>query len=98
MDNKQAKEFVKIIVEAYPNFEPTPGRVKIWAEMMDNITFKLAMKRLKAHISTSKFPPSIAEILNPEEANKKRRPQEDEVTSPAGILAGCYTIYQPPEH
>ena len=66
MDNKEAREFIKNIADAYPNFEPTPSRVKMWAEYMEGVPFDRAMKQLKKHISNSKSPPTISEILESE--------------------------------
>lgn len=66
MNNVESGKFIKLIVEAYQNFQPTPGRVKLWAEMLTDIDFETAIKRLRAHIKTNRFVPTIAEILNPD--------------------------------
>ncbi len=66
MNSKDAKQFIKHINDAYPTFEPTPGRVKLWVEYLEDVPFEKAMERLKNHISKSKFAPSISEILNAE--------------------------------
>ncbi len=93
MDKNQIKHFLKQLLGAYPSFNPTDEALEVWGRHMATMDYNLAIKRLDKHITTSKFPPSIAEILNPEEVLKKRRPQEDEVTSPAGILNGGYVIF-----
>lgn len=36
--------------------------VEMWAEMLEDITFEQGMRAVKAAVSTSPFPPSIAEI------------------------------------
>ena len=79
MDNRQAKEFIKLMVEAYPSFELTPGRVKVWTEMLTDIEYGIAVKRLKEHIATHKFAPTIAEILNPDENMKRNISIYDEL-------------------
>jgi len=98
VNRKQAAEFIKKISGAYPNLEFNENRIKIWVEMMADIDYSLAVTRLKKHITTSKFPPSIAEILNPDEANRRGQRVEDQPTSPAGIMAGGYEIYDPAKH
>ena len=100
MDKPQTKEFLNILADAYPNLElkTNYGRAKLWAKFMAEIEYSIAMKHLKKHIATSKFPPSIAEILNPDEANRKGQRVEDQPTSPAGIMAGRYVIYDPAKH
>ncbi len=79
MDNSQIKQFIKIMIYAYPSFEPTPGRVKLWTEMLTDIEYGVAVKRLRTHITTHKFAPSIAEILNPDEVMKRNSSIFDEL-------------------
>ena len=71
MNIRQGKEFMMMMVDAYPSFEPTPGRVKLWTEMLTDIEYGVAVKRLRVHIVSHKFAPSIAEILNPEAVVKR---------------------------
>lgn len=64
MDNKEVREFIKHIADAYPTFEPTPSRVKLWVEYMEDVSFDKAMGQLKRHIAKSKYAPTISEILS----------------------------------
>jgi hypothetical protein len=64
VDNRETREFIKLIADAYPTFEPTPGRVKLWVEFMEDIPFETAMFKLKKHIVKSKFAPTVSEIIN----------------------------------
>ena len=97
MDRIQAKNFIKIMAASYQSFAPTPDRIKTWTYFLDEIDFDLAIKRLNNHIRTSRFPPSIAEILNPDEANRKFKKPGQEGDSPAAIMFG-YEIYDPVKH
>jgi len=63
MDNKEIREFIKLIVDAYPTFEPTPGRVKLWLLFMEDIPAETAMSKLKKHIAKSKYAPTVSEII-----------------------------------
>ena len=90
MNKKQADDLLGIIAGAYQSFELTKERVKIWTEMLSEIDFDIAKKRAKHHISTSKFPPSIAEVLNPEEASKRKQKVELDTSSPAALMNGGY--------
>lgn len=97
MDRTQAKEFIKLMAASYQSFEPTPDRVRAWTYFLDEIDYDVALNRLKNHIRMSRFAPSIAEILNPEEVNRKAKRTEQEGDSPAAIMFG-YEIYDPTKH
>ena len=88
MDKKQVSSFLKQIIGAYPTFEPTPERVEIWSRHMEDIDYDLAVKRLDKHVASSKFPPTIAEIVNPDEAAKRKQRTEPDTLSPAAIMGG----------
>lgn len=98
MDQKQADMIIAKISATYPTFDLTKDRVKVWREFMSQIDFGLAIKRLNTHIATSKFPPSIADILNPESANRKRQQPESETQSVHAILYGGFEVYDPEKH
>ncbi|NLW90989.1 MAG: hypothetical protein GXY34_05250 [Syntrophomonadaceae bacterium] len=97
MDKEQFKKFVQTMTDAYPNWDPKTSRLELWADMLSDLNYFVAMARLKKHIATSKYPPSIAEILNPEEAAKSKNRQETDGLSPAVIMNGGYQIYVPPD-
>lgn len=90
MNDNQKSKFIKQIIGAYPTFEPTPERLEIWSRHMSEMDYELAIKRLDKHVKTSKFPPTIAEILNPEQPKKKPWEEPDSV-GPAVIINGGWT-------
>lgn len=73
MDKKQTANFIKQIMGAYPAFNPTPERLEIWSRLMAKIDYDLAILRLDKHVSNSSFPPTIADILNPDGEAKKNK-------------------------
>ncbi len=79
MDIRQRKEFMMLMVDAYPTFELTTGRVKLWTEMLTDVEYSVAIKRLRNHIATHKFAPSIAEILNPDATGSRDSTLYDEL-------------------
>ena len=79
------------IATVYPkSFELTKDRVKVWREFMEQIDFDLAMKRLNSHIAKEDFAPTIAKILNPDNAPKKKKTEEPDTLSPAALMHGGY--------
>lgn len=62
----ETRDFFKMIVALYPRdstFAAAPVEaVRAWHMMLDDILPDIAAAALKAHSSTSPFPPSIAEI------------------------------------
>lgn len=62
MNKAEVKELLKEIVVAYPNFEVPEPRFMLWCELMADISFKTARERLREHIKTNRFPPTIADI------------------------------------
>ena len=71
MDKKQTAHFLMQIIGAYPNFDPTEERMEIWSRLMARIEYDLAAKRLDRYVSLNKFPPTIADILNPDGPNQE---------------------------
>ena len=95
MDKKQIASFIKQIMGAYPTFDPTPERMEIWQRHMADMDYDLAIKRLDKHVKTAgigKFAPSISEILNPEEATRKKKWEEPDTLSPAAVMQGGYRL------
>jgi hypothetical protein len=92
VDKRQTSQFIKQIMGAYPTFEPTQERLDIWSRLLSDMDYDLAIKRLDKHAATSKFAPSIAEILNPEDANKKKKWEEIDTLSPAAVMQGGYKL------
>lgn len=49
-------------MDAYPNFEVTPSRVRLWLQQLSDIPAEHAMDKLLEHIKTNKFMPTIADL------------------------------------
>lgn len=88
MDKKQASEIIKLISAAYPNLEFSQERIKLWIKHLEPIGFDLADRRVNEFIARSKFAPTIAEIINPEEPGKRKKVDYLEGSNPAAIING----------
>ena len=68
MTREETIKVIGIITTAYPNFDKfrdekhIRSMVAIWADMFSEDDAGLVALAVKEHISTSKWPPSIAEI------------------------------------
>ncbi|MEC0239461.1 replicative helicase loader/inhibitor [Paenibacillus dokdonensis] len=65
MKQTETASFLAMIKTAYPFFEVTEPGVRLWHMMLTNLDYKTAQNRLANHIRSSKFAPSISEIVNP---------------------------------
>lgn len=63
MKQTETANFLAMIKTAYPFFEVTAAGTKLWHMMLQDIDFKTAQYRLAHHIRTSKFAPTISEIV-----------------------------------
>lgn len=63
MESKEVINILRYIVAAYPNFELTDERIKVWIDLMKDGSYEKTMDKLKQHCKTIKFPPSVAEIV-----------------------------------
>lgn len=70
-----------MISTAYPMLEITDEYVELWKSMLRNIDFKDASQALHKHILTSKYAPTIAEIVQGghSEAERKKRETAERV-------------------
>lgn len=68
MEKKETAKLLAVIKTAFPNFEITEPVARLWVEFMEGVPFERAQKNLKTHINTSKFPPTIADIVRVEES------------------------------
>ncbi|MFK4167665.1 replicative helicase loader/inhibitor [Paenibacillus lautus] len=65
MKQTETANFLAMIKTAYPFFEVTEAGVRLWHTMLIDLDYKTAQKRLANHIRSSKFAPTISEIVNP---------------------------------
>jgi len=83
VDKQGAGEFIKQMAAAYPALDLYPERVKLWIRFLERVPFDLAMERLDHHIAASRFPPSIADILN---ASRRTEAVRDYTGSNAPVM------------
>ena len=68
MTKKEAVQVVAILKAAYPNYykdigaEEAQGTISVWAMQFAELAAEIVLMALNKHISTNKFPPTIAEI------------------------------------
>ncbi|MGN7359972.1 replicative helicase loader/inhibitor [Paenibacillus sp. SAF-054] len=65
MKQTETASFLAMIKTAYPFFEVTEPGVRLWHMMLANLDYKTAQSRLADHIRSSRFAPTISEIVNP---------------------------------
>ncbi|MNW38930.1 Loader and inhibitor of phage G40P [compost metagenome] len=63
MKQTETANFLAMIKTAYPFFEVTEPGTRLWHMMLEDIDSKTAQQRLAHHIKTSKFAPTISEIV-----------------------------------
>lgn len=66
MTDKEFETIALAIKAAYPNSNVLPDKyaMKTWFELLQDLDYNVAQNAVMEHISTSVFPPSIAEIRN----------------------------------
>ena len=64
MTFNEFKVLVKGMKAVYtsPNFLPDADSVKIWYELLKDLPYELANIAIQRHMTTNKFPPTVAEI------------------------------------
>ena len=66
MNKTDVVKMFAVIKAAYPSDpafqQPKPDMVTVWAEMLSDIPYERIGAALKAHISSSPFPPKISDI------------------------------------
>lgn len=65
MNKAETAMLFKVIKRAYPHFDIGVENVLFWQSHLDKISLTTARNNLNLHISTEKFPPTIAEISRP---------------------------------
>lgn len=63
MNKTEVVELIKFINGAYPRFTINENTPSTWYEMIQHQTFEKTMERLKSHILTSKFEPTISDLF-----------------------------------
>ena len=68
MTKKEATQILAMLKAAYPNFykdmgaDEAQGTISVWTMQFASLPAEVVLMALNKHISTGKFPPTIAEI------------------------------------
>ncbi|BCC54947.1 replicative helicase loader/inhibitor [Bacillus cereus] len=63
MEKKEVVGLLRYIVAVYPHFELSDDLVKVWIDLMKDVSYTETFEKLKVHCKTNKFPPKPAELL-----------------------------------
>lgn len=63
MNKQELFKVLDNVHEYYDRFEVTQKRIDSWHEILKDYDFNVVMKNLKKYSTTSKFPPTIADLL-----------------------------------
>lgn len=61
----EVAELFVAIKRAYPSFDGSGENVRFWAQYLADTPFALAKANLDRHITTERFPPTIADLRRP---------------------------------
>jgi Loader and inhibitor of phage G40P len=64
MNREQVKKLFKRIKDFYDLFEVSSEKVDIWTGLLKNFECEMVMNNLDRHIVSSKYPPTIADLVN----------------------------------
>lgn len=62
MTEEQGFEILERIAAVYTQFDLNEKRIEVWLEQLLKMPYERVLKNLNHHISTNRFPPSIADI------------------------------------
>jgi len=74
----EVRKLFLLIQNAYNSFAWDDVKVKIWAEMLADTPFDLAMTNLRQHIMSEPYPPTIADIRRGGSEEKSNVPGVEE--------------------
>lgn len=73
MDREEAKRIFRRLAASYPSWKVDKDIAEIWIEELQEADVEHAWANTKEHIKTSKYAPSIAEIVRPNSDVEARR-------------------------
>ncbi|THF83716.1 replicative helicase loader/inhibitor [Cohnella fermenti] len=78
MNKQETAKLLSVIKIAYPSFEITQPLASLWLEFLKQVPFDRAQVHLNEHIASSRFPPTIADIVryDPKAEEKRRKELE----------------------
>ena len=95
MTIKETGQLLAIIKEAHPNVfksqQDPAATIKVWHSMIGDMNAELALSAVQAHISTSPYPPTIADIRS--NAYKITHPDELSADEAWGLALDAIKIY-----
>lgn len=62
MNKEQVFEVLKLLNDAYPNFEVTQSKIDTWARLLSNQNPAVVMQNAERYVMNNKYPPSISEL------------------------------------
>lgn len=72
MTKSEVAKLFERIVQYYHTFTGDRDKILAWHEILENVSFDEAIKNLKRHASTTKFPPVPAELISPKKTEIDR--------------------------
>jgi len=63
VEKKEVVSLLRYIVAVYPHFELSDDLVKVWIDLMRDVSYTETFENLKVHCKTNKFPPKPAELM-----------------------------------
>lgn len=63
MKQTETARFLAVVKTAYPHFEISNEVARLWHEFLEEIDYQTAQANLREHIKSSRFPPTIADIV-----------------------------------
>lgn len=63
MSPAETAKILAILAAAYPGFEVDETRHRLWHEMLGHLEYAVAQAAIRKHIAESKWPPTVAEVL-----------------------------------
>lgn len=69
MVRDEVKQIFKMVASVYPNFIPADKesaaeKLNTWTDLLADQSFVKVQTRVKNHLKTEKFPPTISEIID----------------------------------
>jgi len=94
VEKHEVKKLLEQITGIYLNVKLSKDTAGIWAECLRDIPYKQAKNNLIKHIKSSKFPPTIADILQ-----LHRQPGKDgKEVDKCEVTCQEYELFDPEHH
>ncbi|WP_158560294.1 replicative helicase loader/inhibitor [Paenibacillus contaminans] len=83
MDNNQVLDILRFIKGAYHRFEINEDMPRVWMSILQKEDYDVVMQRLERHIRTSRYEPTIHDLIthSGEELERLRQQREEEINA-----------------